>query len=457
MFSSMRDLTRRLFHTLPPVGRDIGISIYGLWRNAWRYSRGSDKLIEEAAARESWSFSRWKEYQDERLERLLHRAYHFVPYYRNYWSKKRRSGDRSSYTELKNWPVINKQVVRANTLAFLADDCNPKKMYHEHTGGTSGSPLNVYWSKATSLEYYAIFERRIRNWHGITRHTRYGILGGQMLIPFSQTKPPFWVRNFGMNQLYMSSYHIRKDSVKDYLKAMTSFGVEYLFGYASSLYSIAHLGHLANLEFPTLKVAVSNAEPLFDYQKEAISKAFGCEVVNTYGMSELVAAGCSSQSSNGEIELWPEVGIIEENTPEDRRFICTGILNQDMVLIRYDLGDNGVLRYPGSGKIDFLNIEDLFGRNDDLVITRDGRRIGRLDTVFKKDLGIIEAQIVQEELDRFTISVVPDSSFTDKTKSDLIKGLKERVGDVKVNVELVNAVPRTSMGKFRAVISKVSL
>lgn len=235
-----------------------------------------------------------------------------------------------------------------------------------------------------------------------------------------------------------------------------TFGVEYLFGYASSLYSIAYFGRMLNLRFPTLRVAISNAEPLYEYQKDAISEAFRCEVVNTYGMSELVAAGCTSLSSRGTIELWPEVGIIEENGGASHKFICTGILNQDMALIRYNLGDHGELQYPGHGKIDYYNIVKLLGRDDDVVITRDGRRIGRLDTIFKKDLGIIEAQIVQEEVDRFTINVVPDITFNDRTKADLVSGLMERVGDVQVNVVLVDRVPRTSMGKFRAVISKVS-
>lgn len=112
-------------------------------------------------------------------------------------------------------------------------------------------------------------------------------------------------------------------------EAMSSFGVEYLFGYASSLYSIALLGLNQNLNFPSLRVAISNAEPLFDYQIEVINKAFQCPVVNTYGMSELVAAGCSSPESNGLIELWPEVGMIEAtSSTEGERFVCTGILNQ---------------------------------------------------------------------------------------------------------------------------------
>lgn len=435
----------------------MAVSLYGFFRNSWRYNSKSVALIEIAEEREQWSFAQWKIYQENALEKLLHRAYYHIPYYRNHWSKRRQGGDQSSYNDLMNWPIIDKQAIRANTMAFLADDCNPKKMYHEHTGGTSGSPLNVYWSKDTTLQYYAIFERRIRNWHGVTKDTRYGILGGQMLIPFSQKAPPFWVKNFTMNQLYMSSYHISKDTVAAYLTAMKSFGVEYLFGYASSLYSIALIGLKQNLSFPSLRVVISNAEPLFDYQIEMISKAFHCRVVNTYGMSELVAAGCSSPTSNGLLELWPEVGVIENSaSKEPNRFICTGILNQDMGLIRYDLGDNGSLTHPVPGKIDFYNILEIVGRDDDLVITRDGRRIGRLDTIFKKDLAILEAQIVQDDFEHFTVNVVPDSTYGESTKLMIIESLKERVGQVEINIVLAKKIPRTGMGKFRAVISKVS-
>ncbi len=452
----MNSFARDIFYQLPNFGRDIAVSAYGYLRNRWRYSKKSSSLIEEAALREEWNFSQWKVYQENVLEKLLDRAYHSIPYYRNYWSERRRKGDTSSYMELTNWPVIDKQIVRANTFGFLAEDCNPKKMYHEHTGGTSGSPLNVFWSKETTLQYYAIFERRIRNWQGITKDSRYGILGGQMLIPFNRTRPPFWVKNYSMNQLYMSSYHISSDSVAAYLEAMRKFGIEYLFGYASSLYSLALLGSKQNLKFPILKVAISNAEPLFDYQTEMITKMFNCRVVNTYGMSELVAAGCSSPESDGLMELWPEVGIVENSSSIDGApFICTGILNQDMGLIRYSLGDNGKLVHPAAGKIDYFNIEEITGRDDDMVITRDGRRIGRLDTVFKKDLGILEAQIVQEDVDHFTLNLVPDEDYDDRTKQVVVASLKERVGDVNVEVVLMDKIPRTKMGKFRAVISNI--
>lgn len=129
----------------------------------------------------------------------------------------------------------------------------------------------------------------------------------------------------------------------------------------------------------------------------------------------------------------------------------------DMGLIRYSPGDNGKLVYPAAGKIDYYTIQEIAGRDDDLVITREGRRIGRLDTVFKKDLGILEAQIVQEDFEHFTLNLVPDATYQESTKQIIIESLKERVGDVQIEVVLMTKIPRTKMGKFRAVISKITL
>ena len=95
------------------------------------------------------------------------------------------------------------------------------------------------------------------------------------------------------------------------------------------------------------------------------------------------------------------------------------------------------------------------GRIDDLVTTRDGRRIGRLDPVFKEDLPIKEAQIIQERLDHFRILCIPAPGFGSDTERVLTERLRDRVGDVAVTVECVDAIARSSNGKFRAVICRL--
>src|SRR6185295_4835414 len=95
-------------------------------------------------------------------------------------------------------------------------------------------------------------------------------------------EPPFWVWNQGMRQLYMSTYHITPDVAASYLDAMRRYGVVYLFGYATALSAIAAAARENGLDGPPLRVAVSNAEPLYAYQRRPISEIFHCPVRDTY-------------------------------------------------------------------------------------------------------------------------------------------------------------------------------
>jgi phenylacetate-CoA ligase len=130
-----------------------------------------------------------------------------------------------------------------------------------------------------------------------------------------------------------------------------------------------------------------------------------------------------------------------------------------MPLIRYDVGDRVALAPPGEkcpcGRTlpILLSVE---GRSDDVILTPDGRRIGRLDPVFKGNLPMREAQIIQESLDLIRVLVVPAREFTVRHEQELIAAVRERVGNIKVRVERVDGIPRTANGKFRAVISKVN-
>jgi phenylacetate-CoA ligase len=86
----------------------------------------------------------------------------------------------------------------------------------------------------------------------------------------------------------------------------------------------------------------------------------------------------------------------------------------------------------------------------------DGRRIGRLDTLFKGDLPIHEAQIIQEALDYVRVRYVPTPDFGPENESVITQRLKARMGNVKVVMEPIAEVPREPNGKFRAVICRLS-
>ena len=443
-----------LYHRLPAPVRSAAATLRGWYLNRWRYGAASAQLIEDALERDRWTAPQWRTWVEERIAYVLHRAATRVPYYRELWQARRRRGDHASWELLANWPLLEKDAVRANPRAFVADDCDVKKMFHEQTSGTTGKPLDIWRTRPTVAALYAIADARTRVWDGISATARWARLGGQLVTPVRQRRPPFWVWNAAMKQLYLSSYHLAPDLIPHYLDAMVRHGIVYLAGYPSSLHALAH--EVVRLGRRDLKMTAvyTNAEPVLPEQRETISAAFQCPVRETYGMAEMVAAG--SECSAGRLHQWPEFGHIEFQ--EDGELLCTGLLNPDMPLIRYRVGDRGQPAadvdpcdcgrgLPALGAID--------GRTTDLLLTRDGRKVFWLNPVFY-GLPVRHSQIAQEQLDLVRVRVAPAPGFTAAMEQTIVRRLQERMGDIRVIVDRVDEVPRTSNGKLRAVVCNLS-
>ena len=455
----------KIYHKLPYPVKVLVASARGRYLNRWRYSDETEPMAAEFMSHEQWSAEQWRAWREERLAMILHRAVTDVPYYREQWARRRAAGDKASPELLANWPILTKEELRKTPRAFLADDCNPEVMYYEHTSGTSGKPLHIWLSRETLREWFALFEARSRRWYGVNRKDRWAILGGQLVAPVERERPPFWVWNLGQNQLYLSAYHLAPENIAAYLEAIKKYEIRYLLGYPSGLYRLAQQVIENGLTAPHLEVVIGNAEPLLAHQRPVIAAAFGCPVRETYGMAEIAAA--ASECEMGRLHIWPETGHIEivSDTADEPvavgqagRLIATGLINRDMPLVRYETGDRAGM---GAGDCacgrTLPTLTAIEGRVDDVVITRDGRHIGRLDPVFKADIPIREAQIIQEDWDVIRVLYVPTDAYTDQDGEMLAQRIRDRTGDeMRVYLEAVPEVPRTANGKFRAVVSRVS-
>jgi phenylacetate-CoA ligase len=443
----------KIYHRLPAGARSAVATLRGWYLRRSRYGKSHPALTAEARERDHWTAQQWKTWREERIAYVLHRAATRVPYYRAQWEARRQRGDRSSWELLENWPLLEKSAVRADARQFLADDCEPRHMFREHTSGTTGTPVIIWRSRPSLEQLYAIAEQRTSGWEDIPEGVRWARLGGQLVTPVRQRRPPFWVWNAAMKQLYLSSYHLAPDLIPHYLDALTKYRIVYLAGYPSSLYALAQEALRLGYDLPMLAVH-TNAEPLLAVQRQTIASAFRCAVRETYGMAESVAAASECQS--GTLHQWPEFGHVE--IMPDGELICTGLLNTDMPLIRYRVGDrgnppinNGLCAcgrsLPPMGAVD--------GRRDDVLVTPDGRLVGRLDPVFKGTNAIREAQIIQETLDHVRVLLAPAPGFTEKDEAEMVHNLLDRMGDVRVTVEHVDVLPRTANGKVRAVVCNV--
>ena len=452
------------YHSLPYPLRCAMAGARGLWLSRWRYGPGADAEAEEFLSHDQWSDEQWRRWREEALARVLHRARKSVPWYREHWDARRRNGDASSPELLDNWPILEKDEVRRNPMAFLADDCDPKSMYQVQTSGTTGKPIEFYQSRATVRRQYALSEARMKRWYGVSRRDRWAHLGGQLVAPVGQKEPPFWVRSLGLHKVYMSTVHLSVATAPAYHREIIRFQPAYLLGYSSALHALAGGMLAANLPSPELKVVISDSEPLLDYQRETIERAFTCPVVETYGQTEGVLM--ASQCLHGRMHLWPETGYLEVladgvqvSAGEIGDFVVTGLSNPDMPFIRYRVGDCGAVApatEPCACGRTLPHLSSVVGRIDDVVVTADGRQIGGLDPAFHIDAPLVEAQVVQESFDLMRVRFVAGPGWLPEHEDLLAEGIRDRMGPVTVEFEKVDRIPRGPNNKFKFVTSNLS-
>jgi phenylacetate-CoA ligase len=178
-------------------------------------------------------------------------------------------------------------------------------------------------------------------------------------------------------------------------------------------------------------------------------------------------AAAASECEARRLHLWPEAGWVEVLDEEDRpappgtpgSLVATCLINPDLPLVRYRVGDAVTLapaeeRCPCGRTLPILR--SVEGRLDDVVYTRDGRRLGCLDVVHG-GMPVREAQVVQETLDRLRVLYVPAPGFSERTREEMAAEIRGQMGPVEVLFEEVTAVPRGPNGKFRMIVCRVRL
>ena len=406
----MRDYLVGMYHAMPPAVRNLAATAHGYRLRRWRYGAETERLVEEALERDEWSAARWAAWSREQLARTLDYAAANVPYYREQWAARRRKGDRSSWERIENWPVLDKPPVRHGPRAFVALGY-PGPLRAETTSGTSGQAIQIWSGRETARAWYALVEARWRRWYGVSRRDRWAVVGSQMVAPLAQRRPPFWVWNGGLDQLYLSSYHLAPENLGHYLDALARHRIRYLWGHSSALAMLAGEMLRRPREGVEPALVMASSEPLLAYQRKILTAGFGCPVRESYGMSEMAAA--ASECEHGRLHLWPEAGWLEVVDDEGRavppgaagHLLSTGFLNRAQPLVRYRIGDIAALAPPGTACPCGRNLpilEAVEGRIADCLYAADGRPLtaASMEGVFDLDTPFTAAQLVQDTLRR---------------------------------------------------------
>jgi phenylacetate-CoA ligase len=455
-------LQRWIYKNSPVSLQTIIVSIYGLKERKKRYGAYFNKYLQYLKEAQWYSEERLSKIQNHKLKELIEYSYEYVPYYRELFDKhKIKPQDIRSSKDLVRIPILEKETVKNNLNKFISKQYSVKDALVSHTSGTSGTPLTVYATKDFFEREYA-FRWSHFSWGNIKQGERFATFGGHPVVPIDYNKPPFWRYNSAEKQLIFSSQHISQKTLKLYIKALNTFKPAMIHSYPSAIYLIARYLVENKLSCVIPKAIYTCSETLLKYQRNIIEKAFKCKVFKWYGSTECVAH--VTECEKGKMHIQPLHSVMEvinrdgeaAEEGEEGVIIGTNLDNWIMPLIRYNIGDTCI---PTKKKCDcgreYPLVTDILGRIEDYIITPEGRYVGRLDHIFKADIRVKEAQLIQEEKELIRIKIVRDNGFSKQDQNCITEGLSQRLGhSMRYNFEFVDHIPRVQNNKFKFVINK---
>ncbi len=366
-------MLHHLYSALPIPLQHACATAQGARYHHWRYGGVFQDYLNTLRRTEYLPAKQLCELQSVELGRLRQFVALHVPHYR------------------KHGPaaLTTKDQIRERPEDFIADTFPRRALIPWHTSGTTGKPLTVYYSREAMQKMWAFVEL-YRHTAGVGKDDRRCQFTGKMIVPprQSEAKKIFWRRDLANHTLLLSTVHLLPENLPRYAVALERFRPVYLSGYPSAMYVLGEYYRQSHIPAPTLRAALTSAETLLDHQRRVIEETFATRVFDQYGQAEMQSFWYECEA--GRMHAHPLAGVTEilraDGTAaapgEMGEVVLTGLVNYGMPLVRYRVGDSARFAADscacGRG---MPVIEEIGGRMDDFVYTRERGFLGRLDPV----------------------------------------------------------------------------
>lgn len=453
-----------LYRKSPVWAQQILLNGYALRRELHGLGRPVHAALDRLVSRERCGDKDIRDFQNQRIREIIRVAYTGSPYYREVMEAKGlKPADIQGVGDLPKMPLLTRATVREQSNDLWTRRNLQRGWRHGHTSGTTGSPLSVWYDRQTCVENNAQ-DRRQKLWGGMRVGDWIGMFLGRVIVPPQQTKAPFWRVNVVQREIWFSSFHMSEATLDLYLDEIRRRRLRFLEGYPSTLFILATHLRRSGRVLP-MRAVFSSSETLHPTQREAIESAFACKLFDFYGMAErTIFAGECEASGRHVAEDFGYTEVVDDaGNPVPAGtwgyLVGTSLHNVAMPMIRYRTNDlSRVLETAcACGRTSRL-LDPVTTKAEDVVITPDGRIISPsiLTHPFKPFDKLVKSQIIQVATDRIVVKLVAGSGFTDEQRSELVNGLRARLGPVmQIEVAEVDDIPPERSGKFRWVISQV--
>lgn len=407
-----------------------------------------------------YSEEKMKEFQIQKLKKILNHCYCNVSYYRKIIDEKQIDiKNFNSLDVLSEFPILTKEIIQANYEEFLPFNNNHiTGVKISQTGGTTG---NILFKRNDSLTRSSVWGtyRRYEDWMGLkNNHKTLILMGGH--IKKSGLKQRIITKGIRIleNSISVDIYNTSDETIEKVIILLKNNDFSQIRSYPQFLFSVAQKIEKRGLHF-NVKAISTTAEPVMSEHRNLFKKVFNADVFDQYGCGEIGGIAYECYKHEG-LHIADERVVIEKN--ELNELIITDLDNFTMPLLRYWNSDKAIISedYCSCGRSSKL-IKQIIGRTCDYVIGVNGQFLHWayfwhlfFDSNVANNRNLKKFQIVQNTKANLLIRLVANSLSAEE-KEFIKSDIKTRLGDMAIEFSYESDIENTKTGKYRPVINKL--
>jgi phenylacetate-CoA ligase len=407
--------------------------------------------------------------RDRRARRMIAYAYRYVPYYRETMQRLGLTpAEFQSADDLARLPILERGQLQRDPDYFTSTAPLAADRLSVRNSGTTGKPCVFSYDRRTLFQDAAFGERA----RAVLTPLLGRAMGYRMTVLATPTGSTTRVQDFHEQQAWLprgvilNRQHLSMlDAPEVNVRRINEFKPDVIQSHGSYLAALfAYLKSTgAPMHRPKALRYTSDALP--DAARRLITEEFSIPVFSRYEAMETpnLAFECEAHTGlHANIDLCP-IRIVDgegRTLPpgESGDVVISNLINRATVFLNYRLGD--LARWmpdpcPCGRTLPLLS--PVEGRTEDWLTLPSGRILHPLAAThaLKYTPGIWQYQVVQQTPGQFRIALVADpqadrQAISARVPAEFVRVLGE---PVQVEVQFVEAIPRTPAGKVRAVIS----
>ena len=402
------------------------------------------------------------------LVQLLTHCKHSVPFYAE---AMRRAGD--SFEEhpedyLQRLPVLTKETLRSRFDDLKSADLQNRKWYFNTSGGSTGEPVRFIhdWRLGASAGAVSLlFSKLIGREVGELEVKLWG--SEREIVRGSQSWRARLINRLA-NTVFFNAFRMTPELMRTFVTVLNTRRPKLIVAYAQAIYELARFANREGLEVTPQAAIITSATTLYPFMREEIERVFGCRVFNRYGSREVGDIACEGPGWEG---LWvaPWGNYLEivdsqgRRVPEgmDGEILVTSLSNLAMPLVRYRIGDVGILSPVRKGDRAARGqvLQEVLGKNVDIFRTASGALVepGYFEGLLYFKSWVRRFQVVQKSTLQIIFRIVPTDSHCPSHELDqIMNDTRMLMGhDCQVAFEFVDDIPASGSGKYRYQISEI--